>query len=275
MKRFALDWLEIGIDATSEEIDFFIDYFRISYLGVVGSSSRFYNEEIKSETFGLSYQYGLKPGLKNNSSYLRLTGRFFQNPDHELLVNTIFAFLYDLKIPFSVSRIDACVDIISTMGELENYPVPVPIKPQSRMKFITNDLGVVETYFSGRSDCRLRVYDKLLECPDYEELYGIPAVALECWRVEFQLRGQTLREVCKGLVLDYDTLLGVGLGQAGRRFKIKNLTLPVSSVSGYKKAVPTLHGQANFHIHKIRKSLLALSSLGLKPADYIMAGILQ
>ena len=85
-----------------------------------------------------------------------------------------------------------------------------------------------ETYFFGKSDFRMRVYNKLVECPQYGELYGYDNVT-ECWRIECQLRGNTLVNLQQKVSVEsYQGLLRLAFGQLGRRVAVDGVFIPTS-----------------------------------------------
>lgn len=273
MKRIALDWFEASLEGSDEACNTFA-MLLLKTLGMQpGSASRFYQKSMESS--GVTLQYEPKPKTNCKRLYLRMTGKFFQQPQAEEGFNSLIHVLMAHKIAIFPTRIDAAVDLISNLADgFEPIPIPVALKATTVVKEISSD-GATETYFSGKSDFRLRVYNKLLECPEYEDLYGFDCLIWEVWRVESQIRGKMLSNLLNHKMYAnfaplYQDYILMSLGQVGRRFAIEGLYLPKNGVSTYVRTDATYENQVKYAMHKLKSAQARLNELEIETDEDVI-----
>lgn len=271
MKRTALDWFECscwldeGKDLIKTKLREFLNDIRSLLLfDFKQFGFGFYNDGYQYEEIGLSICFSPKIS-KNAPVYLVMQGKFFQNPDHENLFNDIMAVVRQHCSKFIPTRIDYAVDLVSCFGEIEHFPEPEAKNGSvAAFKHYSDADGNVETIVSGKGDSRLKVYNKLLENPEYIKTYGYSEnlPVLEVWRIEYTVRGQTLKNIVKHLpdrlfqTGIYCCMMGIASGQMFRRY-----TFPcglfgkeiASDISGREAVEAMLENQIIYRKRKIAK----------------------
>lgn len=255
MKRPALDWFEAGIDIPDEAgQQYFLMIIKKLLNLKAGGSSRFYEQSYINEDIGFTLQFQLKEKLQNKPLFIRLTGAFFTDPRSEETFNTIIDGIHASGGCFRPNRVDGCIDLISTVGDVELPCIDI-IKvnhKSSDLKAVINyDTGQIETVFAGKSDYRLRVYNKLLECPEFTEKYGLDYPVFDVWRIESQVRGVLLSDIFYQEVKHYSVgwyqfFLWLSLSQITQRYSINNHQIVSSDTKAFKRKRPTLNGSAQY-----------------------------
>jgi hypothetical protein len=214
---------------------------------------------LKSQKYGITIFYWVRPKCKNPTITIRLTGKFFQLGKSLEFVQYILDMCNGFGWKYSVQRVDACIDcfdfpyleskdcvysIAHADLEVERKKLPGPAVD---VYFTGTKRTGINQWHCGEGDTRVRVYNKLLENPEYFTCYDI-APCSTVWRIEFQLRGQ----VCKDLQLKqkFETVEQVfieTMGQCYRRFKTGSFQLPESQVSSYLKREHTDLGKVQYH----------------------------
>jgi len=269
MKRIALDWFEASLKGTPDAIESFKNVFIREFNCKPSGSSRFYDSSSESMQGSVTIQYDLKAGLKNNPLSIRLTGGFFQDANAEFLFNSLIDLINEFGLDRVVHRVDSCIDSVSSIGDIEPMPWIKANKSKLQVKVIgDSETGEPETFFAGKGDFRMRLYNKLVENPLYALHYGLENEPLEVWRLESQLRGDSLKNVLSkensadtyGLGY-YQFYIYIGLSQLGRRFEFENLPLTSSHVSSYQPKTPTYHGKAQYWVNLLNRAEKELDTL--------------
>jgi len=260
-KRVSLDWLEISVFPNNDQLKLLVDYFSATFQAQPGSSSRFYDSSLVALNGAILF-FDRKWGLKNSPLYLRFPGQFFQLADAEEIIDGFIHIFQCLCVRYRFARVDACIDLVSQLfGDLEPTPVPQSFSDKHKIKTVCDADGFPETYFFGKSDFRMRVYNKLVECPFYGEIYGYDNVT-ECWRIECQLRGNTLVNLQQKVSVEsYQDLLRLAFGQLGRRVAVDGVFIPTSEVSGYLRREPQIEYQIEYALNKVRTAVYRLRAL--------------
>lgn len=263
MKRVALDWFECSIWLEQWGLEAFLAELVTMFGSPTSeSSSQYYVSGKKWQENGCEFQFQPKKGVKNSFAYLRLSGRFFQSEHAESRFDFLMDKIEEYSYRYRPSRIDLAIDCISQYGDFEIEPTPelaFDNRQIAPIKTIANEFGSVETYFSGKSDFRLRVYNKLVESPDYEIKYGIEDVC-DVWRVEAQLRGESLHNLLEKNALqqnNYQGFIHLVSGQVGRRYKFperSGLHFYESIHSAYVCKPSTVAGKMNYWLAKAKRA---------------------
>lgn len=276
MRRYELDWFECSIWPRFVAVDEVISWIKKNLkikLNPCGSKG-YYNEGSINEDFGIYLFYFPKPKCQNSPIYLRLTGKFFQLSGHaEEFINILLSSGTNI-VP---TRIDACIDFISTEKEPEVIPIPTKIQKfgkHSPVEFRGDYDNGITSYECGKTDSRLRVYNKLLENCNYQQDYGFSDLGDVgfIWRLEHQFRGKSLKSRLKNeRSWTYETLIEMVLGQCGRRFTFDNFEIPVDRFSGYSPRNSSLL-EKKIHFERLAiknfRRMVMVENL-MEPSDYL------
>ena len=199
---------------------------------------RFHTETYTTEGLKLS----AFPKKNNSPVEIEFTGKYFKNPDAMEQIEFIIG-----SNKFRPYRIDTAIDEITVFNDFEPNNMPISLRKNFHHKTICNHLDEIETWFIGKSDFRLRYYNKLEENPDYSDDYGLEHLhILECWRFEVQLRGKTLRNLLvKTMGYTLDDLIQIPLRYASRNIYHRHLN-DMACPSAYIKKSKILENQREY-----------------------------
>ena len=220
-----------------------------------GNSQYFHS--LNNDTFGVKIFLEPRPKCHNHPLYIRLSGTFFRYAFSYVFVDALLKMLHGLEIKWNPVRFDASVDFISYEEIFIPHP-SVVVRPGILPKMKKESLiitfpdgssdEVLDGYKAGYGgDCALRIYNKLTDEHDTEflkrhtEYEGCSGV----WRLEFQLRGDTLKAVfanSRESFISYDAVYAETLGQCFRRYNFQGFEYPKSEISSYIKRIKTDEG---------------------------------
>lgn len=224
--RFSIDTLYIGFrcepivgEHILEEINNYLSSNLLFSLNRENYGNVYYYDTYKNEDNGIVLFARPRKGLKNDYLTLQIGGIFFHDIlDSEKFLDWLFSSWFAVEIV--LQRVDVALDVlyenypngeISDKGFMPRFPLPSysPEYHYTKVDFkidgrLYNDLFVVNMVSQGKSDKRLRVYDKSLDCYEkwgdgYGEVYMLDKTYSQVYRIEFQVRGKTL----KGWFSDY------------------------------------------------------------------------
>jgi len=185
-----LDWLCFSYDGCPKWLIQQGDHLT-GVLGKSGFGSRFYRHSMRWDDVGLVIQWG--PRIKSNRDVqVEFSGKFFSSPEREA-----WAWEMCQVMKGHPSRIDVAWDFFFTSAlELRHRQEFQAIRPVfgTRRDMLVNGAwsGMTIGYGPGSEAC-LRVYDKALE-QGAQAPESMRPGDLEWWRIEFMLRGNTLKE---------------------------------------------------------------------------------
>ena len=186
------------------------------------SRSKYYNCEAFNEDCGFFMFFSPHANLANDYATIQLSGKFFVESTR---VESLKRLIYDYSDFIRYQRVDIALDILWLIipDEVEEFTqlfgFPVPSYSDNwknvRLPFMTYGRKGNFGYFinmigCGRGDLRLRVYDKDLDLCEkygqsYSDYYGLDTSFQKVFRIEYQMRGKSLREFCNNcLDLDID-----------------------------------------------------------------------
>lgn len=235
MKRYSLDWFESSIYGDLECVDWVQGWIKENLSATLkdGRGNPFYFNSVENKDLGFTLFYDVKPKVKNSPLYLRLTGRFFRLAKSHLFVEELLTVLKALNVKMSLTRVDAAIDFITFEGE-KFQGIPYPVRKEfpgnkSPIQSMIDDVHGLTGFNCGKTDSRLRVYDKLLETPEYQGKYGFNREIKHCWRIEHQLRGDSLKALCMKVNPNrVDGLFFLVVGAMFKKFDFKFLDLDMS-----------------------------------------------
>lgn len=262
-----MDWADINVWSDFSGIEWLVDEIKKSLffdLKQANNHPRYYGC-LRNDDFGFSMFFDVKPGLNNPPLNILMTGKFFRLDWSYDFLNDFLLLINEAKefgFKWRPVRFDASIDFV-TWGSEPFYPDPESLQTTAGKKEIDRtygDDGSLKKISSGYgSDCALKVYDKLKDTedknylnrhPDFEGCSGV-------YRLEFQLRGETLRAIFKNSFesfSDYMTTFKEVLGQCFRRYKFSNFEFPSSSVSSYVRRVSTDQASLNYWHDQLLKA---------------------
>lgn len=242
------------------------------------SRSKFYQCEAVNEDEGFYLFFSPHKNLKNDYCTFQFTGKFFREITHLEILKNIMDFFEGF---INYQRVDVCLDVMYLEFPLEydfetnNYGFPMPRYSDNwnnvKLPFDiycrlnkSDDKMFVNMVRVGKGDLVLRVYDKSLEILEkqkmtYSEYYGYTEEYLNVFRIEYQMRGRSLKEFvdnCCNLginLFDIECLEGAVMSCLFNKFNFKYLDdcaidpvyIPTSS-----HRVSTLEGRIRFHKQK-------------------------
>jgi len=258
--RAALDWLEISIYCDMDFCDWFRVYinnylFRVSDL----KPDKYHFLGFGVAGFGFRFSYDVKPRLKNSFAVLELTGRFFRLQKSHDFIDSFLSLLRKFDIRYVLTRCDAALDFQSFSG-IEQPFIPNVVYNDTGLaaplihRYKETPQGIAfDGFQAGKSDANLRVYNKLAENPDYCSIYSVSRQdILSCWRVEFEFRSQSFKDLQlnladAGIVLDSsEKLFNEVFGQFSRRYTLSDFQLPSSPYSAYRPKKPLIEHQIRY-----------------------------
>jgi hypothetical protein len=258
MKRYALDWLEVSIWGGSDFEEWLISWVKKNlFINLsLSAGNPHYFSSLSNKLFGFTLFQEVRPKCKNSPLFLRLTGQFFKLKSSHDFIDALLGVLNACEVDYNICRVDACVDFISTPGDQEFIPKPSykEVLPGKRppMDYTGDDVNGVKMWSSGKSDSRLRVYNKLLENPDYaKDYYAGKEDFLSVWRLEYQFRSKSLKKLQNNLekvrckFQTSEAIIKEILGQAGRRFDFEGFELKPSLITGYVRKQASDLGKIN------------------------------
>lgn len=284
--RLSVDTLYIGLQFDDlmfkrfvEEIKNYL-FFPMNF-DLTRSRSKYYSCEAVNEDFGFFMFFSPHANLANDYATIQLSGKFFQEVDH---CERIKELIYDYSEFVRFQRVDVALDILWG-GCPDDYPLEI--------ECVTNRLGFPMPYYSdnwknvrlpfetygrllndgsyfinmvgcGKGDLRLRVYDKsldLLEKYDvsYSSYYGMEKIYERVYRIEYQMRGKSLKEFCNNAldldidIYDLDVLMGAIISCVFNKFNFKyldGLFINPFYIPTSVKRHSTLEGQIQYHKNK-------------------------
>lgn len=185
------------------------------------SRNKWYANCLSNAELGFFMYTDPRQNTKNYPIYIELGGKFFRYPS---LSESFLNFLNELPKEFKdvslvLDRIDVDCDVNYIIGDFDNaslskgsfYPLGFPIPTllqfsgcQSVAAFEGHfyashnySYPIADTIYIGRNDTKLKVYDKDLELAKsaevYKDVYGFECEIIRTFRIEFMLRGQSLK----------------------------------------------------------------------------------
>lgn len=229
--RLSCDTLYFGvpIDSITFKDAFFEIKKNLSFkidINTLRSRSRFYSMEAVNEEVGFYMFFSPHAGLANDYATVQLTGKFFRDIEREKDLELLLGIFDCIRL----QRIDVALDVLYTEMPVcadeftNNLGFPVPSYSENwknvKLPFMTygrldeSQRFYINQVSCGKSDLVLRVYDKDLDLMEkydktYCEYYGIEGDYLRVFRIEYQMRGKSLKEFlenCEILGAGYENL---------------------------------------------------------------------
>lgn len=214
--RLAVDTLYFGLQIDDLGFKWFMEEIK-NYLffelkeNLKKSRSKYYECELVNEDFGFYCFFSPHKNLLNDYATIQLTGKFFRNMEHEKAIEKIIEIMSGY---IRYQRIDVCLDVLwidlpfikDDLTKNIGFPVPSYSERWKNKKLAFNIFGRWdhENYFvnmisCGKGDLLLRVYDKELDLEEkygmnYSEYYGLDLIYKKIFRIEYQMRGKSLKE---------------------------------------------------------------------------------
>ena len=239
------------------------------------SRSKYYCCEAVNEDNGFFMFFSPHKNLLNDYATIQLTGKFFVDYVHENKIKELIDFLSEF---INYQRIDVCLDVLwlDLPYDYDNFTnnlgFPTP-KYSDRWKNIRLPFSTygrwsgqyfINMISCGKSDLRLRVYDKSLEIEEkhhmtYSEYYGFKDEFAHVFRIEYQMRGNALKEFISNIYsiginpFDLDELCGAIISCLFYKFNFRYLDDVIVNpfyVSTSSARVSTLEGRIEYHKNK-------------------------
>lgn len=241
------------------------------------SRSKYYCCEMYNEDCGFFCFFSPHANLANDYATIQLGGKFFVEFDR---CERLKELIYDYSDFIRYQRVDVALDILwidfpDCIEEHSNqfgFPFPsysdnwnnvrMPFDGYSRFTPLGNwSMNMVAC---GKGDLRLRVYDKTLDLLEkydmsYSKYYGLDNFYENVFRIEYQMRGKSLREFCSNAVdlgidiFDLDQFSASVISCVFNKFKfayLDDLLINPYYIPTSCKRYSTLEGQIEYHKNK-------------------------
>lgn len=278
--RLACDTIYFGLQVDDVTFQYFLDeiknyLFFPLFVNLEHSRSKWYCSEAINEGEGFYLFFKPRQNLLNDYATCQISGKFFREKKHEDSLKQIFSMFGEV---IRVQRIDVCLDVMweDLPNEVDDltlslgFPVPqyslnwknvkLPFETYGRWSS-----GVIFTNMiaCGKGDLRLRVYDKSLDIFEkyhltYSEYYGFEKEFDKVYRIEYQMRGKSLKEFLSNAsdvgvdITDIDELCGSIISCLFWKFEflyVDDIENPFY-ISTSCKRKSTLEGRLVFHKNK-------------------------
>lgn len=240
------------------------------------SRSKYYQCEAVNEDVGFFLFFSPHKKLLNDYATVQVTGKYFIDVKREEKLEELFNLVSEF---ITFQRIDVCLDVLwrelplvpDGISKTCGFPFPsyserwknvrLPFSTYGRFNGDDFYLNMVSC---GKSDVRLRVYDKSLEIYEknkmtYSQYYGFDEEYSQVFRIEYQLRGKALKEFmsnCFTIGIDISDLKEICAAVMGCVFfKFDFLYLDTEAINPFYiptscKRFSTLEGRIEFHKNK-------------------------
>lgn len=279
--RLSIDTLYFGLQFDDlffkrflEEIKNYL-FFPLT-IDTTRSRSKYYNCEAFNEDCGFFMFFSPHANLANDYATIQLVGKFFREVDR---CERLKELIYDYSDFIRYQRVDVALDIlwrvlpdeINEFTQLFGFPVPSYSDSWHNVKLPFMIYGrkgnfgyFVNMVGCGRGDLRLRVYDKDLDLYEkyekkYYEYYGLDTDYQKVYRIEYQMRGKSLKEFCNNCldlgidVFDLDQFSASVISCVFNKFKfayLDGLLINPYYIPTSCKRYSTLEGQIEYHKNK-------------------------
>lgn len=280
--RLSVDTLYFGLQMDDlmfkrffEEIKNYL-FFPLT-IDTTRSRSKYYSCEMYNEECGFFCFFSPHANLANDYATIQLSGKFFVEVDR---CERLKELIYDYSEFIRYQRVDVALDILwvefpCCIEEHTNqvgFPFPsysdnwnnVKMPFEGYTRFTPLGGWFMNMVACGKGDLRLRVYDKTLDLLekydiDYSKYYGLDTVYKNVYRIEYQMRGKSLKEFCNNAldlgidIFDLEQFSASVISCVFNKFKftyLDDLLINPYYIPTSCKRHSTLEGQIEYHKNK-------------------------